>query len=214
MTPDAPGDRQQSLGLGDAETGDSDDAETGDSDDAETGDSGDAYEGLSPAARLAAQAYGVVSPYELGVRLAADNLRLTGFAFRGRTFTQTQFTEAIREVHEAGLLYRPGVQTGLAADPAWAPRLTIAAFEDGNLTRIEDRFGPVLLRRSARVHDADEIMRLRCHAVAGRFDAIAYDLPDRELRSGPGSRGPARGGCCGSCHRSMWTRRWPTGSGW
>ena len=134
-----------------------------------------------------------MSPYELGVRLAADNLRLAGLAFRGRTFTQKQFIEAIREAQEAGLLYRPGEQTGLAANPAWAPRLTIAAFEDGNLTRIEDRFGPVLLRRSARVHDADEIMRLRCHAVAGRFDAITHDLPDRELRSWAWLAGPGAG---------------------
>ncbi len=93
----------------------------------------DPYEALSPAGRLVAQAYGVVIPYDLGRRNMATLLYHARFAVRGRTFTQTEFMAATREVLEAGIVYRPGSNTGLSAEPAWAPRLTIAAFEEGNL---------------------------------------------------------------------------------
>ena len=91
----------------------------------------DAYEGLSPTGRLAAQAYGVVSPHDLGRRNMATLLYHARFALQGRAFTQTEFMAATKEVHEAGIVYRPGPNTGLSAVPAWAPRLTIAAFRGG-----------------------------------------------------------------------------------
>ena len=142
----------------------------------------DAYEGLSPAGQLAAQAYGVVSPYDLGRRAVAVLLYQARFARPGRTFTQTEFMEATREVHEAGIVYRPGPNTGLSAIPAWALRLTIAAFDAGNLERIEEQFASAVAGRLPRVTEAGDIMRLRCHTVAGRFDALAYDLNDPEYR--------------------------------
>ncbi len=142
----------------------------------------DPYEALSPAGRLVAQAYGVVSPHDLGRRNMATLLYHARFAVRGRTFTQTEFMAATREVLEAGIVYRPGSNTGLSAEPAWAPRLTIAAFEEGNLERIERQFTPAPAGRFPRVTDADDIMRLRCHAVAGRFDQLARDLEEPEYR--------------------------------
>lgn len=150
--------------------------------DSETDGPADAYDGLSPAGQLAAQAYGVVSPHDLGRRNMATLLYHARFALRGLAFTQTQFMAATKEVHEAGIVYRPGPSTGLSAVPAWAPRLTIEAFEAGNLERIERQFTPGVAGRFPRVSGAGDIMRLRCHAVAGRFDALAYDLDDSEYR--------------------------------
>ena len=150
--------------------------------DSEADGPADAYEGLSPAGRLAAQAYGVVSPHDLGRRNMATLLYGARFALRGRTFTQTEFMAATKEVHEAGIVYRPGPNTGLSAEPVWAPRLTIAAFEAGNLERIERQFTPPVAGRFPRVSEADDIMRLRCHAVAGRFDELARDLDEPEYR--------------------------------
>ena len=170
MTPPPSHETQGSLGI---------DEGIGDS---EADGPADAYERLSPAGRLAAQAYGVVSPYDLGRRAVAVLLYQARFARYGRTFTQTEFMAATREVHEAGIVYRPGPNTGLSAVPAWALRLTIAAFEAGNLERIEELFAPAVASRPPRVADAGDIMRLRCHAVAGRFDALAYDLDDPGYR--------------------------------
>ncbi|WP_419164370.1 SNF2-related protein [Candidatus Palauibacter sp.] len=150
--------------------------------DSEADGPADAYEGLSPAGRLAAQAYGVVSPHDLGRKNMTLLLYDARFALRGRTFTQTEFMAATKEVHEAGIVYRPGPNTGLSAVPAWAPRLTIAAFEDGNLERIERQFTPAVAGRFPRVSEAGDIMRLRCHVVAGRFDALAHDLDEPEYR--------------------------------
>ncbi|WP_423924482.1 SNF2-related protein [Candidatus Palauibacter sp.] len=166
MTPDPSGETQRFLGFASPEAD----------------RLPDAYERLSPPGRLVAQAYGVVSPYDLGRGRVASILYRTRVAVRGRTFTQTEFMAAVKEVHEAGIVYRPGSNTGLSADPAWAPRLTIAAFEDGNLARIEEQFARESAGRSPRVPDAPDIMRLRCHVVAGRFDAIAHDLEEPEYR--------------------------------
>ena len=166
MTPPPSGETQGSLGIGDSEAD----------------GAADAYEGLSAAGRLAAQAYGVVSPFNLGRRAVATLLYKARFARQGRTFTQTEFMAATREVHEAGIVYRPGPNTGLSAVPAWAPRLTIAAFEAGNLERIEERFALAAAGRFPHVAEAEDIMRLRCHAVAGRFEDLARDLYEREYR--------------------------------
>ena len=184
MTPPHSDETQGSLGI-DEGIGEGVNEGIGESiDDSEADGSADIYERLSPAGQLAAQAYGVVSPYDLGRRAVATLLYGARFARQGRTFTQTEFMAATKEVHEAGIVYRPGSNsnTGLSAVPSWAPRLTIAAFEAGNLERIERQFTPALAGRFPRVAEADDIMRLRCHVVAGRFEDLARDLDEPEYR--------------------------------
>ena len=93
-----------------------------------------AYAKLSPAARLVAQAYGVVAPQTLRVHSAQHLLRQAKVKLLGRAFSRQRIVDAIRELGNAKMLF--GDYYGYSAPSRWALPLTRIAHQEGHLERL------------------------------------------------------------------------------
>ena len=132
----------------------------------------DAYAALTPAARLVAQAYGVVAPHGMGVARTAKVLSQAGVTLLDRRLTAGEIRAANSEIIDAGVGFRPvvGGNPGVCAAHRWAVALAVKARQEGRLRKILDAFeatrpGP----------GADRYMLgtlFRCYAIGGDFDNL------------------------------------------
>ena len=93
-----------------------------------------AYAKLSPAARLVAQAYGVVAPQRLNIQAAQYLLREAKVKLLGRGLSRPRVVEAIRDLGKAKMLF--GDYYGYSVPNQWALPLTRIAHQEGHLERL------------------------------------------------------------------------------
>ena len=131
----------------------------------------DSYAALSPAARLVAQAYGVVAPNGLGVQRAARILSGAEVRLLGRSLTQADVRDANGELIEAGVAFRPAPPgVGVCASPRWAVFLAEMARHEGRLERIVAAFDA-----TRRQPGGDRYLfetRWRCYVIGGDYDRL------------------------------------------
>ena len=133
----------------------------------------DRYAALSPAARLVAQAYGVVGPNALGVSRARKLLSTANVTLDGRRLGDIDIRRSNIEIIDAGLGVRsnsPG-NNGVCVAPEWAARLLLIAREEGRLQRILSAFdapGHTFVNRYLLDWQTQEML-WRCNAITGNF---------------------------------------------
>ena len=138
------------------------------------------FQSLPPTARLVALGYGVVHPYDLTPTQMAQLLFHARFTRRGEPVPSYGYKVACDDVLDADIIYRTTRQGRLVAAPEWAPWLTIEAFRQGKLERIEAALS-AQTSPYRRFEDLEAYaMRLRCDTVAGRFDRVERRAGDVE----------------------------------
>ena len=130
------------------------------------------FHSLSPDARAAALAYGVVDPHVCTVSQVVAILGQAGIRAHGRPLTNGRLKDANRELVDAGLAFAPRRGGGLRASPHWAPWLTMEAHRGGMLDPIMAGHGRVQPGFAYYRDEARIAMELRCHTVAGRLDRL------------------------------------------
>ena len=132
------------------------------------------YALLSPAARLVAQAYGVVAPHGLPATRCRTLLSKADVRLQDKRPTAQDVSAAIKELVDVGIVER---RTGaeVAAVPQWWLALTRIAHQDGNLDGFMAAAGQVL--RSTWWSFADDEMKQRWYLVSGDY-ARLEDLVD------------------------------------
>ncbi|MDE0422657.1 MAG: DEAD/DEAH box helicase [Gammaproteobacteria bacterium] len=141
----------------------------------------DPYAALSPAARLVAQAYGVVAPHGIGVNRTANVLAQASVSLLGRSLTQAEVRRANDELINAGIGIRPpSPNVGVAATRNWAVPLAVRAQREGRLRQILEAF-----QATRPTPGIDRYMfetLFRCYVLRGDFDNL-----DALLEGDPGS---------------------------
>ncbi len=131
----------------------------------------DAYAALSPAARLVAQAYGVVAPHGMGVGRTTRVLSGAGVALLDRRLTERDVRQANEELIQAGIALRPGpANVGICASSRWATVLAIHAHRDGRIRNILDAFSAT--RPKSGVDHYVFHTAFRCCVIVGDFDRL------------------------------------------
>ena len=129
----------------------------------------DTYAGLSPAARLVAQAYGTIAPQPLGVARVSRLLTLANIRVLNRRLDDRDIRRCNAELIEAGIAVRQATD-GVRAAPEWVLPLTRAAERDGILERL---LTACLAEQSSPwpIPLTDEAL-LRANLVAGRLSEL------------------------------------------
>ena len=128
------------------------------------------YASLSPAARLVAQAYGVIAPHELPATRCRTLLAEADVRLLGKRLAIEGVRAAINELVEAGMVARrPG--NGVVAVSQWWLALTRVAHQEGNLERFMVAAKRVL-KSSMWWSVEDDEMKQRCYVVSGDFDRL------------------------------------------
>ena len=135
------------------------------------------YRALSPVERLVALAYGVVFPHTLTRAQMGKVLGRARFKQGRRMIGYETFKAACTAPLEAGILLETGTRGKLIGSGRWAPWLTLQAFEQDRLDRIEKAFRD-LHPRHWTLSSADATMNRRIHTVTGRFDRFSRDPDD------------------------------------
>ena len=138
----------------------------------------DIHSALSPAARLVAQAYGVIAPYSMGVTRIAKVLSQAKVRFDNRALAVEQIRQCSHELVDAGICLRHA-QEGVRAAPRWALPLTRTAHAAHRLLPIMTAFRSVQ-GRSWYDDPHEREMLFRCYVAAGdfnRFEALIDDAP-------------------------------------
>ena len=138
----------------------------------------DTHSALSPAARLVAQAYGVIAPYSMGVTRIAKVLSQAKVRFDNRALAVEQIRQCSHELVDAGICLRHA-QEGVRAAPRWALPLTRTAHAAHRLLPIMTAFRSVQ-GRSWYDDPHEREMLFRCYVAAGdfnRFEALIDDAP-------------------------------------
>ena len=132
----------------------------------------DAYAALTPAARLVAQAYGVVAPHGMGVARTARVLSQAGVTLLDRRLTTGEIRVANSKIIDAGVGFRPagGSKTGVCATDRWAVALAVKAQQEGRLRKILDAFEATRSSLGADRYIFDTLFR--CYAIGGDFDDL------------------------------------------
>ena len=134
------------------------------------------YQALAPVEQLVAVGYGVVFPHTLTRAQMGRVLGRARFRQGRRLIGHETFKAACTAPLEAGILLDTGKRGEMASTGRWSPWLTLQAFEQGRLDRIEKAFRD-LHPRHWTLSYADATMNRRIHTVAGRFDRLSQD-PD------------------------------------
>ena len=100
------------------------------------------YLALTPPGRLVAMAFGVVHPHALTPVQVAQLLADAGFHHESRRVSKARFKAFCKEVAEADIAFGTGNRGRMIASPDWAPWLTLKAFREKKLGRIESIFRP------------------------------------------------------------------------
>ena len=130
----------------------------------------DSYAALSPAARLVAEAYGVIAPYAMGVTRIANVLSQAKVKFANRALAVEQIRQCNHELLDAGICLRHA-QEGVRAAPHWALSLTRNAHAAHRLLPIMTAFRSVHGRLWYDDPDEREML-FRCYVVAGDFNRL------------------------------------------
>ncbi len=137
------------------------------------------YRALGPVERLVTVALGVVFPHPLTRAQLARVLGRARFKRGRRVIGDAAYRAACDAPLEAGIVHDTEGRAGLVGSVDWAPWLTLEAFRQGRLERIERSFRDLSPRRWDAAA-ADATMTLRNHTVAGRFDLLDRHLGDIE----------------------------------
>ena len=140
----------------------------------------DPYRALGPVEQLVATAYGVVYPHTQTRAQMGRVLGRAKFRHGRQPISYQAFKKACDAPVEAGIMRESGNRGGLVASGEWAPWLTLEAHRRGRLDRIVPAFRD-LTPGYWRFDSANRPMRLRCHAVSGRFDLIERELGDIDV---------------------------------
>ena len=129
----------------------------------------DLYAALSPAARLVAQAYGVVAPHPMGVPRTTKVLATAGVRLLGRRVTEAEIRRCNQEIIDAGIGFKPvrPVNSGVCAARHWAVLLTSEAHREGRLEPILSAFE--VTRTGPRSDPYIYETLFRCYVVDGDF---------------------------------------------
>jgi len=130
----------------------------------------DAYAALSPAARLVAQAYGVVAPNPMGVVRTCRVLSGASVRLLDRALTDADIRGANREILEAGIGVRQGGNAGVCAAPRWAVALAYKAAQQGLLDPILTAFENTRPSAGADRYSYETVFR--CYVIRGDFANI------------------------------------------
>ena len=106
------------------------------------------YHALTPPARAVAATFGVVYPHSMTRAQLARMLTQTGFRHEHRIIPHHRYKAACQDVISAGIADDTRYRGKLIASQDWAPWLTLQAFRDQRLERIETAFRACLLRSS------------------------------------------------------------------
>ena len=141
-----------------------------------------AYDGLSPAARLVAQLYGVAAPAALSVTVVQRLLARADYRASGRRVTNNDVIRCNAELVDAGIADRVADETAVLAVRAWVLPLTRTAHLEGNLSRLLKVVDAELsyYRYAARLEERS----LRAHLVAGDAAKVAELLRWQSLPAG------------------------------
>ena len=133
------------------------------------------YAELSAAARLVAQAYGVVGPLPMGIARTQQLLSKGRVKLLDRVLDQTAISRCNKELTDAGIAYRDGGR-GTSVQREWALPLTRAAHREGHLLGILQAFQ----EQQRHYWDADfhDEALLRGYLVAGDSDQLEDILDD------------------------------------
>ena len=134
-----------------------------------------AYRGLSPAEQVVVMAFGVVFPHSVTREQMRRALARVRFRHDRRVIVQASYMVAWDAPLEAGMLIDTGDHGELVACEDWAPWLTLEAFRQDKLHRLEQAFSYYFPQYWG-LSDEDTLMILRNSTVAGRFDRIRYKL--------------------------------------
>ena len=135
------------------------------------------YRSLKPVERLVAMTFGVVFPHTLTPSQVAHVLGRAKFKHGRRAIGLKNHRAACEAVVAAGIANESRVRGKLIAAGQWAPWLTLEAYRQRRLVRIEKAFRhhyPVSWTADAQ----DRAMALRNHTVARRFARIDRELDD------------------------------------
>ena len=128
----------------------------------------DPYAALSPAARLVAQAYGVVAPHGIGVNRTAKVLAQASVELLGRNLTQADVRRANDELIDAAIaIRRPSPNVGVAATRSWAVSLAVRAQQEGRLGNILEAFRATAPRPGIDRYLFETLFR--CYVIRGDF---------------------------------------------
>ena len=132
----------------------------------------DAYAALTPAARLVAQAYGVVAPHGMGVARTARVLSRAGVTLLDRRLSEREIRVANSEIIDAEVGLRPGGgdKNGVCAADRWAVALAVKAQQEGRLRKILDAFEATRTSLGADRYIFETLFR--CYAIGGDFDDL------------------------------------------
>ena len=130
----------------------------------------DTHSALSPAARLVAQAYGVIAPYPTGVTRIVTVLSQAKVRLGSRVLAVQQIRQCNDELVDAGICLRDA-QECVRAAPHWALPLTGAAHAAHRLLPIMTAFRSVQ-RRLWYDDPHEREMLFRCYVVAGDFNRL------------------------------------------
>ncbi len=139
------------------------------------------YRALGPVERLVAVAFGVVHPHPLTRAQLARVLGRARFSDGRRAIGDGAFRAACDAAVEAGIVLDTEDRGRLVGSGGWSPWLTLEAFRQDRLDRIEKAFRDLHPRRWG-MGAADNAMILRNRTVAGRFHLIDRELSDIEPR--------------------------------
>ena len=162
----------------------------------------EAYAALSPAARLVAQAYGVVAPHGIGVGRTTNILSRAGVTLLDRRLTEREVRQANEELIRAGIALRPGApNVGVCASHEWGTVLALHARHDGRIRNILDAFSATRPNPSADRYVFHTLFR--CYVIGGDFDNLDALLDGDDGSTDEwgwsGSTRPSRTRCWTSC---------------
>ena len=132
----------------------------------------DLYAALSPAARLVAQAYGVVAPHPMGVARTTKVMANAGVRLLGRRVTEAEIRRCNQEIIDAGIGFKPvrPANSGVCAARHWAVLLTSEAQREGRLEPILSAFE--VTRTGPRSDPYMYETLFRCYVVDGDFENL------------------------------------------
>ncbi len=131
------------------------------------------FRALSPVEQVVALAYGVVYPNSFTRHKMASSLRNCRFEFVKQRVTLPTYRTAADAPLAAGILLNAGTRRGaqLVAYDDWAPWLTVEAFRQGMLSKIQSAFA-YDFNEKWRFDEKNAVMILRNRVVAGQWDQI------------------------------------------
>ena len=131
------------------------------------------FRSLPPSMRLTALVGGVLSPLAYGIAELARILHVAGLKAGGRNVTAKLVTKAAGELERRGIASRSGLESRIMTiEPRWTTWLTREAHRLDLLEPIREAHDKAVPSYYGYGRPGSDAMKLRCAAVAGRFDLL------------------------------------------